>query len=306
MQRVAPPSFAPGRRPRAKPWCVLALLACASPAGAQDAAPDKSGYTLFNPTPEAELRSFSTDRPPKANSPYTVDAGHFQYETDLVVLGKGNQAGLATRAATLLDPTLKLGLSNNVDAELQFTPFEALRSWPAAGSSAGGASGASGTTALSGLGDTYARLKINVLGNDRGALAVALLPYLKLPTARAGLGNDALEAGVILPVSWSAPAGFTVIAMPEADYLKNAVGSGHHGVVDFLVNVSHGLSTRWSFYTEAYASHSFAGGAAPVYTLDEALTYAITPNLQFDLGGNFSLNAVALRVQLYTGLSERF
>ena len=40
-------------------------------------APDKSGYTLFNPTPDDQLRAFCTDRPPTATLPCTVDAGHF-------------------------------------------------------------------------------------------------------------------------------------------------------------------------------------------------------------------------------------
>jgi hypothetical protein len=44
----------------------------------------------------------------------------------------------------------------------------------------------------------------------------------------------------------------------------------------------------------------------PVYTLDEALTYALTPNLQLEFGGNFSLNNVASRAQLYVGISQRF
>jgi hypothetical protein len=63
------------------------LAAFTLQAFADDTVPDKSDYSLFNPTPEADLRSFSTDRPPKANSPYTVDAGHFQYETDIAVFG---------------------------------------------------------------------------------------------------------------------------------------------------------------------------------------------------------------------------
>jgi len=36
------------------------------------------------------------------------------------------------------------------------------------------------------------------------------------------------------------------------------------------------------------------------------LTYALTPTLQLDFGGNFSLNNVAPRPQLYVGLSQRF
>ena len=43
---------------------------------------DKNQYWLLNPVPPDQMRSFSTDRPTKSNVPYTVDAGHFQYETD--------------------------------------------------------------------------------------------------------------------------------------------------------------------------------------------------------------------------------
>src|SRR5580692_7079732 len=48
------------------------------------AKPDKNQYWLLKPVPTDQMRSFSTDRPTKSNVPYTVDAGHFQYETDLV------------------------------------------------------------------------------------------------------------------------------------------------------------------------------------------------------------------------------
>ncbi|MEO8821382.1 MAG: hypothetical protein ABI267_05890 [Ginsengibacter sp.] len=42
----------------------------------------KSGYTIFNPTPKKLMRDFETDRPDVTESAYTVDAGHFQLETD--------------------------------------------------------------------------------------------------------------------------------------------------------------------------------------------------------------------------------
>src|SRR5436190_23093328 len=44
--------------------------------------PDKSQFNLFNPTPGELMREFRTDRPDKTESPYTVDAGHFQVEVD--------------------------------------------------------------------------------------------------------------------------------------------------------------------------------------------------------------------------------
>ncbi|MFI4889513.1 MAG: transporter [Steroidobacterales bacterium] len=274
---------------------AVLLPVLSAPALADDAPPDKSGYTLFDETPDADLRSFSTDRPPKANSPFTVDAGHFQYETDLVVFGHGDAGGVTTDAWTVLDPTLKIGLTNTIDAELQVTPYESVTTRSA------------GTTARqSGIGDTFLRVKVNVLGNDHEDVAVALLPYVKLPTANSGLGNGKIEGGLILPVSFNVAGGFTVIVMPEGDYLKDAAGSGYHGAFDFLINVSHPLDSRWTFFTEAFTTQSFQAHDKPVYTLDEALTCALGRNLQFDLGGNFSLNGAAPRIQLYTGLSQRF
>ena len=279
---------------------VLVAWAIAGPALADDAPPapppDKSVFTLFNPTPDADMRAFSTDRPPKANSPYTVDAGHFQYETDLVVYGYGDTDGVKTRDWTVVDPTLKLGLTNTIDAELQLTPYESA--WTKTGSAA--------AAGVSGFGDTYARLKVNVIGDDGGPVAAALLPYVKLPTARSGLGNGRVEGGLIAPVSISGPGGFGVTVMAEGDDLKDAVGGGYHGAFDFLVNVNHPLDKRWTVYTEIFTTQSFQRGDKPIYTADEALTYAITPNLQLDFGTNISLNDVSPRAQVYTGLSQRF
>jgi hypothetical protein len=257
--------------------------------------PDKSDYSLFDPTPDDQMRSFSTDRPPKANSPYTVDAGHFQYETDIAVFGYGNTNGTTTRDWTILDPTLKLGLTNTIDAEVQITPYESLAT-----------KSALGRASISGIGDTIGRLKINVLGDDQGAVSMAVLPYVKFPTARSGLGNGKVEGGIILPVSFNVPGGFTIIVMPEGDFLKDDVGHAYHAAFDFLVNVSHPLDKRWTIYTEIFTSQYFESQDSPVYTLDQALTYALTPNLQFDFGGNFGLNKVTPRTQLYAGLSQRF
>jgi len=281
----------------ARALVVMALISILSTAvaRAEDASPDKSAFTLFDPTPVADLRAFNTDRPPKANSPYTVDAGHFQYETDLVVFGYGDANGTRTRDWTAPDPTLKLGLTNSIDAELQITPYQSNTT------TTGGVS-----QRVSGWGDTYFRLKFNVLGDDHGPVAAALLPYVKIPTAQGGLGNGKVEGGLILPISITAPAGFTVIVMPQIDDLKNASGAGYHAAFDFLINLSHPLNKRWTFYTEVFTTQSRQKTDKPIYTLDEALAFAITPNLQLDFGGNFGLNGAPPQIQPYVGLSQRF
>ncbi len=87
---------------------------------------------------------------------------------------------------------------------------------------------------------------------------------------------------------------------------QDATGGGYHVAFDFLVNVSHALDPRWTLYGEIFTTQSFQTQYQSIYTLDAALTYALTPNMQLDFGGNFSLNGVAPKTQLYAGLSQRF
>ncbi len=89
---------------------------------------DKSNYTVLNPTPDTELRELSADRPDKTDSPFTVDAGHFQLE-----MGFGNfsyqkfnteQGNLVSREYQIAPMNLKVGLLNNLDVQLELAPWQ--------------------------------------------------------------------------------------------------------------------------------------------------------------------------------------
>ena len=69
------------------------------------------------------MRSFSTDRPTKSNVPYTVDAGHFQYEGDIFIFGFDNTTTPDTdnRTWVIGNPTFKLGLLDNGQTEQRIT-----------------------------------------------------------------------------------------------------------------------------------------------------------------------------------------
>src|SRR5205809_175428 len=69
--------------------CLVLLIFLVSVAGAQvpgaaQPAVDKRAFNLFHPTPAKYLREMTRDGPGATDSPYTVDAGHFQVEMDLV------------------------------------------------------------------------------------------------------------------------------------------------------------------------------------------------------------------------------
>ena len=138
----------------------------ASPAEPAPALPDKSRFTLWNPTPRPLMRELSADRPDKTESAYTVDAGHFQVEMDLVAYSYDHDRSggndTRTEAWAIAPMNLKLGLLNDVDLQLMIETYNQVRTEDQV----------AGTTEhQSGFGDVTLRLKRNLWGNDGGRTA---------------------------------------------------------------------------------------------------------------------------------------
>jgi hypothetical protein len=273
--------------------------ALAQSAAQSDAQPDKSAYTLFDPVPDDQMRDFNTDRPPKANVPYTVDAGHFQYETDLINYAFNQVSGTVHTDTWLApNPTFKFGLLNNVDLEINAPIGIGVRSFDAA-------TGDSST--MWGFGDVFVRAKVNLWGNDGGQTAFALIPYVKAPTAPIGIGNGAVEGGVIAPLSISLPQGFGLLLNSEIDILKNANDYGRHANFVNLVTVSHELVKDVTLYVEAWSDYNDDPAQRTTqYSLDFAAAWLVRRNLQLDVGVDFGLNAATPKVQAFAGISQRF
>jgi hypothetical protein len=289
---------------------VAAFLACALAgalpafARADDApaapTPDKSGFTLFNPTPDSAERSFCTDRPTKSTGACTVDAGHFQIESDVFNATYDRSFGQDTWTYLYTNPTLKLGVTNTVDVELNLVPYEDVEIKDRA----------SGVrTRFSGVGDLFARVKWNLIGDDGGDVAIALAPFVKAPTAASGLGNDAVEAGLIIPVALNLPAGWSLTIDPEVDALKNAVGSGRHVNLSGLLSFSHAAGKALTLSVEVWSDVNLdPQQTVRQYSFDLGAAWipASHPNFQLDGGVNLGLNNVTPAVQAYVGVSQRF
>lgn len=258
---------------------------------------DKSGYTLFNPAPAELMRELSTDRPDKTESPYTVDAGHFQVEMDLANLTLDRADGVRTRTWNLASANFKVGLLNNVDLEVVFDGYvrESVED-----------RGAETTTRTSGVGDLTVRLKTNFWGNDGGPTAFGMMPFLKIPTNSHGLGNNAVEGGVIFPLAVSLPGGWDVGLMTEFDFLRNEENASYH--VEFInsITFSHDIVGKLGGYVEFFTNISTESGARWVATVDLGLTYGLTDNIQLDAGCNIGVTRSADDLQPFIGISVRF
>lgn len=265
-----------------------------------DDVPDKSGYTLFNPTPTDQMRSFSTDRPTKSETPYTVDAGHYQYEADFLnwTHDHNNTSGTTTSNLLVADPTLKVGLTNKTDLEMALAPINFNQSH---------IRGTTTKNTAAGFGDVYTRLKYNVLGDDSGDYAVAVVPYVKVPTAAHNVGNGHWEGGGYVPFIAALPQDWTLNITNELDILENANLNGQHTNYIGLINFSHALfDPDVTGYAEFWSDVNNDQGASPQYTADFAVSWVVKDNLQLDAGINVGLNKAANDMQPYFGISQRF
>jgi hypothetical protein len=273
----------------------MVALGQSTPATAQD----KSQYTLFNPTPADRMRDFSTDRPTKSNVPYTVDAGHFQYEGDIFIYGHDDRTvpDSTTNGWVIGNPTFKLGLTNWMDVEVNFSAYNDIRSVTRSTGSG---------TAFTGFGDIVTRTKINLFGNEGGGPAMALIPFAKWPTAPQGVGNRFVEGGLAAPLAVALPLGFNAILMGELDYFKNPNDGGYHVNFPALININRQIAPGVTAYAELYANWSTRADVRDVYTLDLAVAWTPRPNFQLDVGINIGLVAAAIPYQLYVGMAQRF
>src|SRR5215471_10187549 len=98
--------------------CTPAAFADENSSVASTPAPDKSQYTLFNPTPINLRRPCNTDRPSKTDSPFTIDAGVFQIESDLPNWTLDYEDGVRTRTWIVGNTNFKLGLTNWMDLQV--------------------------------------------------------------------------------------------------------------------------------------------------------------------------------------------
>ncbi len=274
-----------------------ACAACSSTAWAQASA-DKSMYSLFNPTPDNLLRTFSTDRPTKSTVPQTVDAGRFQYEVDFFNAYQQKTGGVTTNSLTLLNSLMKVGLTSSIDLEIGTSAFQELRTRD-------GATGIS--TRSAGISDTIARLKMNLWGNEGGKTAFALVPWVKFPTAASGLGNGVMEGGIIAPLSFSLPQDRTLLVNFEVDQLKNANDGGYHASTTNLINLSGPIASGWTLYGELWSQVNFDPARTITQaSFDAGLAWAVNKSTQLDVGANIGLTRDTPALQVYMGFAQRY
>jgi hypothetical protein len=111
--------------------------------------------------------------------------------------------------------------------------------------------------------------------------AVALLPYVKLPTNSAGLGNDSVEGGIIVPWSTMLPGEVSVSAMAELDFLRNDADNGYDTYWYASAALSRQLTKAIGLYGEATLGKSSGSGSADGQ-LGVGVTFSLSEDTWWD------------------------
>jgi Putative MetA-pathway of phenol degradation len=247
----------------------------------------QTGYHLFKPVPRENMRSFALDRPDITESAQTVDAGHFQFEGDVVKWVKESQ-GSSPRTINIWSGLYKMGLSANWDIHLGYELFNIYQD-------------TEGEKIDDGAGALTLRLKRNFWGNDGDKKTTfGAIPYVTFAPGSALEFNDDIQFGVGFPFSYTLTDKLGLGAQPQIDFVPD--GAGGHDLSFFQAIVIGGpLVGELDFYVETVA---FFNSTDNNYLLNGGLIYNISPNVKVDVAGNLGLNKTS-PTRAYLGLSFR-
>ena len=246
------------------------------------------------------MRELSADRPDKTDTAFTVDAGHFQIEMDFANLTHNepsSQRGNVRSTAFEIAPmNIKVGLLNNLDLQLVYTAYLAQKTEDHDAGTLERVGGFAGITP---------RLKLNLLGNDGGFLALGIIPFVKLPVSTGDLNNGSVEGGLGIPYSFDIP-GWDVGFQTTFNLRHDEEGNGYHSEFDNSISIGHRIVGNLSLSAEFFSSVSTEQNADWIGTVDTWVTYQINKNLSFDGGLNIGVTAAADDWHPWVGMTWRY
>jgi hypothetical protein len=259
---------------------------------------DRSQYNLFNPTPPAQMRDFTPDRPNVTDGPYTVDPGHFLLEVGLFEYARDRYNNERARLDGFAfgDTNIRLGVTNDAEVDVLFTAF----SYTQIKDKDTGAK-----LKQYGFSDLTLRSKINLFGDDAGPFAIGLIPFVTFPTGQDGVGNRGFAGGVGVPVQFALPGDFQ-LGIETIVQTNHEAGGGSH--FDYLNSISlgHAINKKLSTYVELATDVNTAAHIGWIGTVDTALIYQPINNWQLDAGVNIGVTKAANDLFTFIGAAWRY
>ena len=195
--------------------------------------------------------------------PTTVKPGRFLIEMDAISLTLDREEDFKYTAFGAASVFLTTGVTQNLDVQVgaEFLITQRIET--------------SGFTDRStGVGDVYVRTKWRFFEAKDSYNAAAIIPWVKIPTNSGGVGNDAVEGGIILPWEARFPGGVNLYAMAELDFLRNDADDGYDTDWFGSMALSRQLIGGIGAYAEIAGGKSSGGGSFEG-TMGGGVTWAV-------------------------------
>ena len=144
---------------------------------------------------------------------------------------------------------------------------------------------------MEGFGNITTRLKYNLWGNDGGATALAVIPYIKFATNADHLENRLPGFGVGFPFNYSLNGKTALDYMFQYNRAPNSVDSQYHNEFINVEKITYNFTPEVAAYTELFELTTDESHQSWQNSIDFAITYLATKNLQLDAGCNFELTS---------------
>ena len=203
-------------------------------------------------------------------TPVTVAPGRFLLRMDALSLTLNHDAGTRYAANGVASTFLTTGLTASLVVQVGAEVFLDQRF------DSGGLN-----DRRSGIGDLYLRTKWRFYEDESTGTAVALLPFVKLPTSTGGVGKKAMEGGLIVPWKADLVGGVSLTAMAELDFLRNDNDNGYDSFWNAYLALHRHVTKALGFYGEATLGKS-SGGAPGEGKLGGGVTFAVSDNVTWD------------------------
>lgn len=251
---------------------------------------------MAGPATAADDDPICADRPGLSTPACTVPPGKIQVETTIVDWAHDRSGGVESDSLTLGASAVKLGITDRLHLEVDVAPYASVRE------RAGGSS-----ERVSGFGDLAIAAKYR-FSSDSAPVEVAVLPFVKIPTAKRSLGNGKVEGGVILPVGYAIPGTSLSLALsPELDLLADTDGSGRHLAMAQVIGLGVTLSDLLSASLELAGAWDWdPAGTVRQYALGASAAYLLSNDVQLDAGVILGLNRETPDIEIYSGIAFRF
>lgn len=258
------------------PVLVLSALFLSFTCSAQQDSQKK--YTLFNSVPKSLMREMETDRPDVTESPYTVDAGHIQYEADVIRLKREESEQTRTKTLLINQANVKIGITASTAIQIGFQSYGVQNETDKKSGD---------ISKTRGFGDITLRIKQNITGNNNGNFVMALLPYANIPSSQYD-DESRFEYGLIVPMLYKFAGEWNLGFQVEVDRLKDQDLPEMHTEFLQTLTISHPLTKSIDGIAETYYTYDFKAHEFSNY-INAALQMEVAKNFKLDAGLNYGL-----------------